>query len=241
MSKERGRLPPYVSYVTWGRMLEGFEKYLPDVVDSSYYSGLAFSGTSARKLRSALRFLGLTNEASVPTEKLKRLVRVLRGEGKDSAQESFAEILRDAYPSMFEGDFSLKRADAGQLLERFESMGASGDLKRQCASFFLHLAADAGFELSPHLAGRSKIGVGRKSVVLKSKEKFRQDRFAGTSITAKNSEDVSLEVSKLHPAIIGLLRELPVLGQSWQADSKEKFKKAFEAVLDLVYPNDTKR
>jgi hypothetical protein len=42
----------------------------------------------------------------------------------------------------------------------------------------------------------------------------------------------------VHPAIVGLLRELPAPGSHWPKKSKDRFIKAFLASLDFVYPDD---
>jgi hypothetical protein len=45
------------------------------------------------------------------------------------------------------------------------------------------------------------------------------------------------DLSKLHPAILALLKDLADRGTSWDEEEKKKFMKAFEAVFDIVYPN----
>lgn len=237
MDQKQERLPPYVSYLTWKKLLDGLEKFLPEVIDSSYYAGLMFSGSSARKLRTALRFLSLENASSVPTDKLKRLVRALRGEGEESKAQILRNILYDAYPSMFTGDFNIKRAKPGQLAERFEKLGVRGDIQRQCISFFLHMAVEAKEELSQDLAGRSRMGTGRKSDALKSRERKRK-LLTQQSKTTQLRGDEGFDWLKLHPAILALLKDLATRGASWDAEEKAKFKKAFEAVFDIAYPND---
>ena len=42
----------------------------------------------------------------------------------------------------------------------------------------------------------------------------------------------------IHPAIVGLLRELPKPGSSWAPTAKERFKAAFAATLDVIYPTE---
>lgn len=231
------RLPPYVSYTAWEKLLDGLVKFRPEVIDSSYYAGLSFSGSSAKKLRTALRFLGLINNSSVPTEQLKRLVRVLQGDSQERKADILREILHNAYPSMFTEDFKLERTTLGQIKEHFEKLGVRGDIQRHCISFFLHMAADAEIKLSPHLAGRSRLGIGRKSVVLKSRERRRKAIVAETLESSQTPKIDVLNLSKLHPALAGLLAELPPPGTPWNMEEKAKFKKAFEAILDVVYPS----
>ena len=148
------------------------------------------------------------------------------------------EVLQNAYPSLFTEDFSLKRVTTGQLVERFEKLGVRGDTQRHCISFFLHMAAEAEKELSPHLAGRSKLGIGRKSVVLKSRERMRRVARESSLEINKGPKIGQLNLSNLHPAMAGLLAELPPPSTPWNMEEKAKFKKAFEAILDVVYPSN---
>lgn len=235
--EKQERLPPYVSYKTWLKMLDRLVKFLPDSIDSSYYRDSQFSGSSAKKLRTALRFLELIDDRNVPTVLLQRLHRALRGVGQETKAGVLHEILRSSYPSLFTEDFILKRATSGQLVERFEEMGVRGSIQRYCISFFLHMAADAELELSPHLAGRSRLGIGRKSIVIKSRERRRKITLAGTLKGTQLPKGEELDLSKLHPALAGLLKELPTPGIKWEAEEKARFKKAFEALLDVVYPD----
>lgn len=42
----------------------------------------------------------------------------------------------------------------------------------------------------------------------------------------------------VHPAVIGLLRELPPPGKVWTTKQKNRFVAAFQATLDVIYPSD---
>ncbi len=44
--------------------------------------------------------------------------------------------------------------------------------------------------------------------------------------------------SSVHPAIVGLLRELPQAGQTWARPMKERFLKAFQTTIDFIYPDE---
>ena len=232
------RLPPYVSYSTWQKLVEGLAGFAPDVIDDSYYRELRFSGSDIKKLRTSLRYLGLVDEKNVPSERLKGLLQAVRvGKGKEGV---LREILHQTYPTLFGADFNLKTTTLGALSGRFEEMGAKGVVLRQCISFFLHMGAEAQLDLSPHLAGRSRLGIGRKGVVIKAREKKRERKEEpGPEPSVRQeaaSGSVSPELAKLHPAIAGLLRELPEAGSRWA--QKAQWKKAFEATLDLVYPSE---
>ncbi len=234
----QGRMPPYVSYKTWLRMLEALKRFVPDKIDGSYYRDLLFSGSSAKKLRTTLLFLGLIDEDNVPTAGLQRLARVLQGTSRENKSEVMRDVIQNAYAFLFSEDFNLARATSGQLSDRFEKLGIRGNTQRQCISFFLHIVHDAEIELSPYFSTRSRLGVGRKSDLLKSRERKRKELPNKQSQGTQPQTDEDFDLSKLHPAIRALLKDLAMRGESWDAEEKAKFKKAFEAVFDIAYPND---
>ncbi len=232
------RLPPYASYSTWQKLLDAFGQFLPEQIDSSYYKGLKLSGSSLKSLRLALRYLGLIDDNDVPRDGLKRLIKAREGASGEKKSAVLREILQHAYPALFSPEDKLVSATLGQLSTYFDGLGAKGQMLQKCMTFFLSLATEAELDLSPHLAGRSRLGIGRKSIVLKSRERSREhretiareDKVTGPHIVS------SLHLSKLHPAIAGLLQELPAPSSTWNKRSKERFKSAFEATLDLIYP-----
>ena len=62
----RKRLPPYISYRTFRNFLEGLQQGIPARIDRSYW-GDRFSGSTGTQLLSGLRFLGLIDAGSTPT------------------------------------------------------------------------------------------------------------------------------------------------------------------------------
>ena len=233
----QNRLPPYVSYRSWLKMLDQITRFLPGKIDSSFFCDLGFSPSTAKKMRTALLFLGLIGDDNVPREKLQRLHRSLQGFGQETKVVVLGDILRTGYPSLFTQDFDLERATAGQLRERFEKMGVRGTIQHYCISFFLQMAIDAEIKISPLLTTRSKLGTGRKSDALKSRER-RRTLLTQQSKTTQIRGEEGFDWSKLHPAILALLKDLAMRGESWDAEEKAKFKKAFEAVFDIAYPDD---
>lgn len=232
------RLPPYTSYSTWQKLLGAFQQFLPDQIDSSYYQHLKLSGSSLKSLRLALHYLGLINDNNVPQDILKRLIKAREGSNGESKSTVLREILQHAYPALFSPEDKLVNATLGQLSAYFDGLGAKGQMLQKCMTFFLSLAAEAELDLSPHLAGRSRLGIGRKSIVLKSRERSRERRetAAPEDRPPETYSTSSSYLSKLHPAIIGLLQELPAPNSPWNKPGKERFKSAFEAILDLIYP-----
>ena len=241
------RLPPYVSYLTWTKLLNGLVNFLPDVVDSSVYSQLRFSGSDTKKLRTTLRYLNLIDETGVPSERLHDLVRAYRGEGESEATV-LLKIMREAYPFLSDGSLNLRTATWKQLTDRFDAIGATANLQRQCVSFFLHMATEAGLEVSPHLSSRSKTGLGRPSIVRKTRRKQRQKtqqlgpgEETGEIPSVRRSRSEAIWTLDIDPTVAGVLRLLPREGERWDRDRKRRFKIALESVLDAVYPDEDSR
>lgn len=228
------RIPPYVSYKTWQTLLETLKRFVPEKLDGSYFREALFSGSSAKKLRTTLLFLGLINYDNVPTPTLLRLTRVLQGTSQEEKSFVLRDIVTSAYSFLFNDDLNLERATSGQLTERFEKFGVKGNTLRQCLSFFLHIAQDADIKLSPHFSTRSKMGIGRKSDLLKTKEKKRNQTQQIQSNSLSNADIVDL--STLHPSLSGLIKDLVTNGKTWDEREKEKFKTAFVAVFDIAIP-----
>jgi len=230
------RLPPYVSYATWQKLVQEFAIFLPNKVDSSYYRELRFSGSDTKKLRTSLRFLGLVDENNVPTEKLQRLVQAIQQGSNEKKAVVLEEILRNAYPSLFASGFSLKTTSFGGLTERFEEMDAKADVLRQCISFFLHMATEANIELSPHLAGKSRLGIGRKSTVLKARERRRKRKEKPKQEPPEQDRGIPLSQLSLGPAMIGLLSKVPSNGQFRNKAERDRWKRSFDALFEFLYP-----
>ncbi len=210
------RLPPYASYTTWQKLLEGLKRFLPDEIDRSFYDSLGFSGSQILTLKSALRFLSLVDQDNVPTEKLRQLVQSDGHKQKDILRE----IIQQAYVSLF-NTFNLQTITQGQLSRYFESLGAKGDIQRKCTSFFLAIASEAGIELSLHLSGRSKLGIGRKSIATKAKEKKRlETKMARGTELPSNSSWMEL-----------VLKKFPDLDPTWPDETKKKWFEDFKELL----------
>ncbi len=245
-ARSEHRLPAYVSYVTWNRLMHSLGEFMPSAVDSSVYSDSGFSGSDTKKLRSALRYLNLVDEHGKPSDELRTLVKVYQDEAETKSKAKLLEdILTRSYPFLKDDEFDLASASWRQLESRFDSLGASGSLQTQCISFFLHLAADAGLGISPHLSSRTKSGLGRYSAARKVRKKQKQDNKraevpesqAGMLPGSLNAMEIA-RVLNIDPTVAGLLRLLPHVGVEWSASEKKRFKAAFEAVLDAVYPDE---
>lgn len=158
-SKEKYRLPPYLTYATWQRLLESLRQYTPLRLDRSHLMDLGYSQSTALTIKAALSFLELIDpNTSEPTEKL---LALLKAEGEGS-KVLLREIVKKAYQPVF-GDLDLELATLGQVQEHFRRFGAENNVGHKCLSFFLALSKDAGIALSPNLLTRSRLGAVQKA------------------------------------------------------------------------------
>jgi len=160
------RLPPYLTYSTWLKLLESLEKYLPPQFDKSYWDGLKFSGSTRTTAKGTLVFLRLIDSNSKPTDKLQQLI-----DSKENERRAELRIIIEELYKPIIGDLNLERATAGQLEQCFRDCGAKGNIGDKCISFFLAVAKDAGIRLSPPLEAKSRAGRAPKTVVTRERGK----------------------------------------------------------------------
>lgn len=233
MSKENQKqaIPPYISYRTFFNFIEWLrEGGIPNRIDRSFW-GARLSGGVGNQLMIALRFLGLLKPTNEPEEELEYLVKASGEERKEVLQG----ILRNRYPLIFE--LNLASATSGQLEDAFRQFGASGDVMRKCITFFMHVAQDAGIPLSSFILsgtrkterkvkGRATRGRKRKEEQIKQEEQS-EDIFT--------QQQTSVLESRLHPMVVGLLKEMPEPGSVLDSGRKESLKQYFQVLLDIIY------
>lgn len=152
------------AYVSWGTfknsVLDGVAQELPNVVDRSVFPSL--SGGVQAQLLSGLRFLGLMDSASKPTEAFASLAVT----DEATQREALSKILSQSYSELF--SLGLDAATPKQLDEAMTKFyGVTGDTRGKAVRFFLAAAKHAGVDLSSHLQGiktrtRSKNGTSKK-------------------------------------------------------------------------------
>lgn len=256
-SEERDRLPPYVTYATWRRLIEAIEHHPTSRIDRSYLTDLGFSESSSLTIKAALRFLDLVDPQHEPTERLRRLVEA-KEEGR---QALLREMIEEAYRPLLAG-LDLQTATMGLLQERFKKYGADNNVGHKCVSFFLALAKDAGIPLSPNLLHRSRIGATQKpsvpSVTIPVRRRkpapstsrtqtARQDNIAAASPLASKLPDFDPNWSKevrdqwfehlqALQTIMAIMEKFPSFNAEWSDELQAKW---FDSVKELISRSST--
>ncbi|TVT61016.1 MAG: hypothetical protein FHK80_00345 [Azoarcus sp. PHD] len=166
--------PPYTSYRSFENLIKEFRDHevLPDVIDRSYLSKR--SGSEQSALIATLKWFGLVDEASAPTNRLRDYVAA------DDAQSKvlLKEMVVGAYSLMTDDAFNLRGATTAQMADRFRQYEISGSTLTKSVGFFLAAAKDAGISVSPHVkppaatpngAGKRKPKTGGAPLVVSGK------------------------------------------------------------------------
>src|SRR4030042_4712789 len=204
------RLPPYLSFKAWQKLLgELSSNNPPSRFDSSYFDALKITKSHRSMVRGALLFLGLMLSDGRPTPRLHQLVKA-DGEGRKAA---LADVVRSAYAPLFtDKNMDVSRATRSQIKEFFDSQGASGDIGRKCLTFFCAVASEADISISPHL--KRSPGRGRKK-----QSSFNEAPRQRISKSVQSNGDMAWDK---------LLEKFPSFNPEWQDEVKIKWFEGFK-------------
>ena len=244
-SRTRGSAPPYVSYKSWETFLAYLKTELmplPQRFDPGVWRNVPMSGTTMSAIQGALIFLGLTDVNFAPTNRLERLVEADTDERK---QRALRTLIQERYAPIL-GGMDLQRATRGQVRQAFQNAGSGAQTSEKAVTFFVSLARDAGTEVHQSLLARNHISRPRRRNAASRNENTETTRRP--EIEPKNEsprvepretlEPETVTPSGIHLALAGLLQELPGVGERWTVESKNRFKMAFMATLDVIYPTN---
>ena len=223
------KLPPYVSFKSFMKLIENLGAFVPGQLDRSYMLNAAkFNGSTATQILTACRFLKLV-KGLVPEPLLHEWVKQ---EG-DEWKKTFQKILRVAYAPIFELD--LEKATDQMLRDAFrKTYGADGEVGSKCIAFFVQASQRAGIPLSHIITQRAKTVslVGRP----KGKRHPRTADEIEVDGTAPPVADVTPSVptnpSEFEWAKFRLLVEkFPRFDPTWSDELKMKWFAAYESFM----------
>lgn len=149
MEKEK-IVPPYIPLKTFTSLIERFRNTaVPSRIDSSVMPST--SGTMQSQLKSALRFLRLTDPDGHTTESLKSLVHSYN---TDQWQRQLRDVISTSYAPIING-LDITAATSAQVKDRFRTPGGvEGATIEKSVRFYLAALQEAAIPFSPHLSGR---------------------------------------------------------------------------------------
>jgi Family of unknown function (DUF5343) len=232
-SDKRKPAPPYVAYKTLSNFLDRFKQGLPGRIDRGLMASM--SGAAQSQVTTALRYLGMISENSIPTSLMKRYAT---GEEVDR-KAALREMLQQAYPFIFDGTFDFSSATASQLREAFaDNTSATGETLGRCMSFLKDAALDADIVVSPFIRQGKTRTAGAKKRALSP----RREEKVGTKVATPPTPQQ--HVPLLPPAmpaqasllLSGLFQRLPKPGTVWPKEERERWVMTLNNVLLLEYP-----
>jgi hypothetical protein len=230
-AEARPNSPPYVSFRTFLNFIEWLELGVPDRIDRSFW-GQRLSGSYGNQLISGMRFLRLIAEGDRPTDALGKLAAY-----PSERKRVLHDLLQLSYARVFELD--LTRATRAQLEGRFRDFGIRGERLRKAMSFFIQAARYADIPLSNFIAGRVRAqkqqDSSRRSSLPARNGKAQRDASSRTLVPGHMAAD-RIDDDLLHPALCGMLNDLPRRARPWTPDEKQRWLAAFASVLEWAFP-----
>jgi Family of unknown function (DUF5343) len=220
-----GPTPAYFAFKTLTNVIEKMEEHgPPNRVDRTFLSNM--SGAGQTQFIAGLKALGLIDGDGRVQPRLTEMVSE-----PDNRQRIMGEVVRECYPDAVA--LGQTNATTGELLEVFSNAhGVQGDTARKAIAFFLQAAKYAGdIQLSPNFKTptiRTGAGSGRK--------RGRPSKKTGAGEGTPPAPPSNGLPSGLHPALAGLLGDLPRRGQTWTQQQHDQFKAAFDAILPIAAP-----
>jgi hypothetical protein len=215
---ERAAVPPYVPYRTLKNFLENLKASIPSRIDRSVMGSM--SGATQSQLAASLKYLGLTSDKGLPTE---RLAKVVNSEGPER-QKNLREMVTQAYPFLFKG-FDLQRATTRQLEEEFGRAGAGGQTIQKCMAFFMSIAKESEISLSPHIRPFQGASRAPRQKRATSPGAGVAERDPETFVQSSGSTDGNLSWAQL------LLSKFPSFDPAWPDEVKTKWFDAFDKLM----------
>lgn len=168
--------PPYATFSSFMNFINGLrDNAIPSRIDPSVFGNA--SGSIIYSVLASLRFLKLIDEDGTPSQRFIDFVNASDEERKPL----LATLLKENYPSLFEGKLELASATSSQFDEIIrDEYGVAGSTIDKIAAFFVAAAKQADVTLSPHIQKRRAIAAS------KSSRKSTRQRKPGGEVPAHN-------------------------------------------------------
>jgi hypothetical protein len=215
---------PRAAYMSWATLESLFERLdkggVPPKIDRSILGGAEGYKTL---VLTGLKWLGLIENDGRVTERLETIINE-----PDRRQKLVAELFHEKYPKQI----ALGESNASQrdLEMSFEPL--TGDTARKAVSFYLKGAKFAELPLSSYfITPRTR----KPSANGKAKPR-KPAKPKGGGDGGGTQTETGIQVDGVHPALAGLLNDLPRLGRGWTEDQRAQFKTVWDAMLQYAIP-----
>lgn len=221
MTAETETSPPYTTYKTYKSFIEQMKQDgLPSQIDRSLLPRMSGSGQSA--LISTLKALNLIDENGVTSAELHMIVE----KEEDEAAEALDSVARKTYSFLFSSGVNLKRATAKQVEELFRSQGIGGSTVDRAIHFYVALADDLGWSVSPHVKNRKPSASPKKLKMRRPKAVSEASSTEKPSTAASDTNHSSIKEK--------LVDKFPEFNPEWSAEVQAKWFEGFSRLMDTA-------
>ncbi len=167
--KPKTAAPPYATFAAFLNFINKLrDTGVPARIDPSVFGNA--SGSLSYSVIASLKALKLIGADGVPTAVFNGFVKA----GDEDRKEVLRGILREGYPSLWDGSIDLATATPGQFDDHFrQHFDAKGSTIDKIAAFFLSAAKVADMPISAHLKARKPIAAS--STASKSKRQRKSE------------------------------------------------------------------
>jgi len=229
MTASGHKTPPYTSYRSFDKCIKALKAHpIPDRIDHSVMSDINY-GTRMALVRT-LKSLDLIDDDGIPTNRLNQFVQA------DAATRKpiLAQLLKDAFPYLWDGSFNLEEATSEQIAERIRNQGAvSGATLRKAKGFLVGGALAAGLTLSPQRSRRAASSAN--GPVRRPKRVPRPRGGAGAGQLSPPGLPASDD------PIGHLMNKFPTFDPAWPDDLKTKWFEGFGDLMKQVKPTHPRK
>ncbi len=192
---------PYIPFTTFLNFVDRLKSTaIPSKIDNTVMPNLA--GGVRGQVRSALRFLGLTDSEDHVTTAFRDLVQA---HGTESWATTLRSVIETAYQPII-GELDLTEATPGQVQSKIKTAGVTGQMADKTIRFMLAGFENAGRVLSPHLANRT--------AVTSSKTARRTAKVRATaSVGESDQEELAADTPAHQPGVRIRSFNFPVPGE----------------------------
>jgi hypothetical protein len=212
---------PYTSWGSLENLIDRMAKDgVPPRIDRSVVTG---SEGQKTLMLNALRWLELIEDNGASTATLDQIVKAA------DRQAEFGKLLREKYADQVA--LGERNASQRELEDSFKPH--TGETARKAASFYLKAANYAGLPTSAYF----KVPRQRRAKPGGGAAKAGTTKSRNTGAKSPNNDGGNGEAVEVHPAVAGLLNDLPAKGSSWPSEeARDSFLKTFEALVKYAIP-----
>lgn len=234
------QVPAYVSFTTLRNFLDLIRtEGVPPVIDPSMLRHM--SGATSSQLRTALKYLGATDDEGVTESALEELAQA----SDEDRPAVMAKVLKSAYGFLFDGsdDFDLEKGTFRQFDDKFRDQGATGATVVKAERFFIQAAEYAQIPISAYITKGMKTRRTQKKTK-KTPTSATKSQNGSSKVNNQKVEERTVEKPKkqLENSLLsgkyGLLHKLqidhlPENGE-WTMEEKDAYTKAYGALLGML-------